>query len=385
MRHLYKILICFLFISGTLLAQDRLSGNFAIGLGMPFVELDQSNYIGYKTNLAVNAGVGYQFDASSRLRADAVAMQLNGNGFDLSNTPVFYQTQTYEGSISYEYNLIHFFDKKSTFKLNGRAGLGAGLMNANLFDETTRQRIAEYPGPGNDRSAYSLNTFLLLGANAGIPLSNKLDLNIGYGHRVLLFQPWVDAYNSESFDMYGVLTAGLTYYLKSDRDKNKIEVDPNNYDALKQKADSATTIGNKLNRQSEKVATLEMSNQEKDMQIELLNQRVDSLNTISRTAAANYYSGDSQMEAPQRTTSRQASTDLGATMFRVVIVSSPSEAGAQKFIDRSKLNKDNMQIAYIEKLDTYRVIYKSASTLAEAKDYRAEARKYYSDAWVSKF
>jgi hypothetical protein len=385
MRHLYKILICFLFISGTLLAQDKLSGNFAIGLGMPFVELDQSNYIGYKTNLAVNAGVGYQFDASSRLRADAVAMQLNGNGFDLSNTPVFYQTQTYEGSISYEYNLIHFFDKKSTFKLNGRAGLGAGLMNSNLFDETTRQRIAEIPGPGSDRSAYSLNTFLLLGANAGIPLSNKLDLNIGYGHRVLLFQPWVDAYNSESFDMYGVLTAGLTYYLKSDRDKNKIEVDPNNYDALKQKADSATTIGNKLNRQSEKVATLEMSNQEKDMQIELLNQRVDSLNTISRTAAANYYSGDSQMEAPQRTTSKQASTDLGATMFRVVIVSSPSEAGAQKFIDRSKLNKDNMQIAYIEKLDTYRVIYKSASTLAEAKDYRAEARKYYSDAWVSKF
>ena len=385
MRHLYKILICSLFINGTLIAQDRLSGNFAIGLGMPFVELNQSNYTGYKTNLAVNAGIGYQFDASSRLRADALAMQLNGNGLDENNTPVFYQTQTFEGSISYEYNLIHLFDKKSTFKLNGRAGLGAGLMNANLFNESTRQRVAEYPGPGSERSAYSLNTFLLLGANAGIPLSNKLDLNIGYGHRVLLFQPWLDAFNSESFDMYGVVTAGLTYYLKSDRDKKKIEVDPNKYDALKRKADSAATIGNKLNRQSEKVATLEMSNQEKDMQIELLNQRVDSLNTIPRTAVANYSSGDSQMEAPPRTAYRPASTDLGATMFRVVIVSSPNEAGAQKFIDRSKLNKDNMQIAYIEKLNTYRVIYKSASTLAEAKNHRKEARKYYSDAWVSKF
>jgi hypothetical protein len=385
MRHLYKILICSLLINGTLIAQDKLSANVAIGLGMPFVELDQSNYAGYKVNFAVNAGIGYEFDASSRLRADVVSMQLNGNGFDENNRPVFYQTQTYEGSISYEYNLIHLFDKKPTFKLNARAGLGAGLMNGNLFDEASRQRIGEVPNPGDDVNAYSINTFILLGANMGIPLSNKLDLNFGYGHRVLLFQPWVDVFSLGTNDMYGIVTAGLTYYLKSDRDKKKIEVDPNKYDALKLKADSAATIGNKLNRQSEKVATLEMSNQEKDMQIELLNQSVDSLKTMPRTAVANYSSGNNQMGVPQRTTSRQASTDLGATMWRVVIVSSPSEAGAQKFIDRSRLNKDYMQIAYIEKLDTYRVIYKSASTLAEAKDYRTEAREYYSDAWVAKF
>jgi hypothetical protein len=343
------------------MAQDRLSGNFAIGLGLPLVELNQSNYIGYKTNFAVNAGVGYQFDASSRLRADAVALQLNGN-----NDNAFYQTQTFEGSVSYEYNLIHFFDKKSSFKLNGRAGLGAGLMNANLYDRTTRQRIAETPSPGSDRSAYSLNTFILLGSNAGIPLSNKLDLNIGYAHRVLLFQPWVDAFNSSSFDMYGIVTAGLTYYLK---------------------ADSAATISSKLNRQSEKVATLEMSNQEKDMQIEFLNQKVDSLNTMPRTVVAGYStSGDEKTAAVSvQGTSKQASTDLGAAMYRVVIVSSPNETGAQKFIDRSKLNKDDMQIAYISKLDTYRVIYKSAITLSEAKVFRTEARKYYSDAWVSKF
>jgi hypothetical protein len=364
------------------MAQDRLSGNFAIGIGLPLVELNQSTYIGYKTNFAVNAGVGYQFDASSRLRADAVALQLNGN-----NDNAFYQTQTFEGSVSYEYNLIHFFDKKSSFKLNGRAGLGAGLMNANLYDRTTRQRIAETPSPGSDRSAYSLNTFILLGSNAGIPLSNKLDLNIGYAHRVLLFQPWVDAFNSSSFDMYGIVTAGLTYYLKSDRDKKKIEVDPKKYDALKQKADSAATISSKLNRQSEKVATLEMSNQEKDMQIEFLNQKVDSLNTIPRTVVAGYStSGDEKTAAVSvQGTSKQASTDLGAAMYRVVIVSSPNETGAQKFIDRSKLNKDDMQIAYISKLDTYRVIYKSAITLSEAKVFRTEARKYYSDAWVSKF
>jgi hypothetical protein len=381
MRIIYKLLIGSLMLTGGLSAQDKLSGNFAIGLGMPMVELDQSNYIGYKTNLAVNAGIGYQFDASSRLRADALAAQFNGN-----NENFFYQTQMFEGSISYEYNIVHLFDPKSSFKLNGRAGLGAGLMNANLYDIVTRRRTAEVPNPTADGRTYSLNTFILLGLNAGIPLTNKLDLTVGYAHRVLLFQPWLDAFNSESFDMYGFVTAGLTYYLKSDRDKSKIEVDPKKYAALKLSADSAEVVNKSLTRQAEKVATLEMSNQEKDMQIDMLNQKIDSLNTMPRVAVADAPSGNATGNTTtSSSTTKKASTDLGTEMYRIVIVSSPSEAGAQKFINRSKLNKDDMQIAYIAKLDTYRVIYKSASSMDDAKTYRAEARKYYSDAWIAKF
>ena len=381
MRKLYYLLSGSILLTGALNAQDKLSGNFEIGLGMPFVELDQSNYIGYKTNLAVNAGIGYQFDASSRLRADAVAAQFNGN-----NASVFYQTQMFEGSLSYEYNIVHLFDPKSNFKLNGRAGLGAGLMNAMLYDRTTRQRVTEIPNPTANGRTYSLNTFVLLGANAGIPLSNKLDLNIGYAHRVLLFQPWLDAFNSNSFDMYGFVTAGLTYYLKSDRDKSKIEVDPKKYNALKESADKADDVSADLDRQAEKVATLEMSNQEKDMQIDLLNQKVDSLNRMPRkTAAVESAEESTKANTGSSKNSRKSSTDLGPEAFRVVIVSTPTEMGAQRFINRSKLNTDDMLIAYIEELDTYRVIYKSSSDLNEAKKFRTQARKQYSDAWIGKF
>jgi len=381
MKKLYYLLTVALLTIGALSAQDKLSGNFEIGLGMPFVQLDQSNYLGYKANLAVNAGIGYQLDASSRLRVDAIAAQFNGN-----NDDVFYQTQTFEGSLSYEYNVVHLFDPKSNFKINGRAGLGAGLMNANLYDRDTRQRIAEVPAQTVDGSAYSLNTFILLGANTGIPLTNKLDLNIGYAHRVLLFQPWLDAFNSSSFDMYGFVTAGLTYYLKSDRDKSKIEVDPKKYNALKTSADQADEVSAKLDRQAEKVATLEMSNQEKDMQIDLLNQKVDSLNSMPRmTKKEELASGLSNSGTGNSKNYRKASTDLGPEAFRVVIVSSPTEMGAQKFINRSKLDTEDMQIAYIQELDTYRVIYKSTSNLSEAKKFRTDARKYYSDAWIGKF
>jgi len=49
------------------------------------------------------------------------------------------------------------------------------------------------------------------------------------------------------------------------------------------------------------------------------------------------------------------------------------------------LDRDEMMIAYIERLDTYRVIYKSSDSMAAAKKHRDEARKYYSDAWIAKF
>lgn len=377
MNKITRVLFCAFLVPGLSWAQEKFSANFELGLGVPFVGLDQSSYLGYKPNLMVNAGIGYQFDAASRLRADAMAGQLNGN-----DAASFFQTQLYEGSLSYEYNLVHLFDPKTDFKVNVRAGAGACLTNSNRYDIVTRQRVAEVPNPGSGGETFSLNTFLMGGINAGIPITNKIDLNVGYAHRLLLFQPWLDAFDPNSFDTYGVISAGLTYFLKSDRDKSKIEVDPKKYEALKMKADSATMVENQLNRNSERVARLEMSNQEKDMQIASLRNMVDSLKSNPVVVTKEV---EKESSTSGSTKSSKPSTDLGEARYRVVVVSSPTRRGAERFIERTKLDDSEMEIAYIEKLDTYRVIYKSSFDYAEAKKYRSEARQYYADAWISKF
>lgn len=371
-----------LLITAGLQAQEKFSANLEFGLGVPFVELNNNNYIGYKPNLAISAGIGYQFDKASRLRADVLSGQLNGN-----NTAYYFQAQSYEGSLSYEYNLLHLFGAVgSDFKLNGRIGIGAGIMNSYLYDINTRVRIAEVPSPNT--GSFSVQTFVLAGANAGIPITDKIDLNIGYAHRLLWFQPWVDAYDPNSFDTYGYFTAGFTFFLKSDRDKSKIEVDPKKYDALKMKADSSDAFAAQANRNNEKVARLEMSNQEKDMQLAMMRSEIDSLKAnpiVVQKQVSKPASTASSPSASGGGATASSSADLGPVQYRVVIVSSPTQEGAQKFIDRSKLNKDDMQIAYIEKLDTYRVVYKSSESIEEAKAARTEARQYYSDAWIAKF
>jgi len=386
MRKITSLLLLSLMASFTMQAQNKFSANIEFGLGIPFVELNQNNYAGYKPNLGINAGLGYQFDKASRLRGDIMAGQFNGN-----NAQFYFQSQSYEGSISYEYNLLHLFGPVSNnFKLNGRVGIGAGIMNSYLYDINTRQRLAEVPNAASSGDAYSVQTFVLAGLNAGIPINKKMDINIGYAHRLLWFQPWVDAYDANSFDTYGYVTAGITFFLKSDRDPDKIEVDEKKYKALQLKADSSDAFASKLNRSTEKVARLEMSNQEKDMEVAMLRTEIDSLkaNPVVVEKEVKPGKGENMVVRDNESSegsSASSNTDLGDSRYRVIVVSSPSRAGAQRFIDRCRLDKDEMMIAYIEKLDTYRVIYKSSESIEAARKARAEAREYYKDAWIAKF
>jgi len=366
-------------------AQNKFSANIEFGLGIPFVELNQNTYPGYKPNLGINAGIGYQFDKASRLRGDIMAGQFNGN-----NATSYFQANSYEGSLSYEYNLLHIFGPVSNnFKLNARIGIGAGMMNSYLYDINTRDRLVEVPNAGVSGDAFSVQTFILGGANAGIPINKKMDINIGYAHRLLFFQPWVDAYDPNSFDTYGYVTAGVTFYLKSDKDESKIEVDPKKFQALQMKADSSDAFAAQANRNNEKVARLEMSNQEKDMQLEMMRSELDSIKANPVVVTKEVKPGKGERMVVREAGSDQAAgtgnADLGPVRYRVVVVSSPSQAGAQRFIDRCKLDKSEMMIAYIEKLDTYRVIYKSSESLDSAKKSAEEARQYYSDAWIAKF
>ena len=151
----------------------------------------------------------------------------------------------------------------------------------------------------------------------------------------------------------------------------------------------ATGLKKIYNRNNEKVARLEMSNQEKDMQLEMMRSELDSIKANPVVVTKEVKPGKGERMVVREAGSDQAAgtgnADLGPVRYRVVVVSSPSQAGAQRFIDRCKLDKSEMMIAYIEKLDTYRVIYKSSESLDSAKKAAQEARQYYSDAWIAKF
>lgn len=375
-----RLLLCTaLFFFATLAhGQNKLSANLETGIGLPFTDLSNTDYLGYRANLMLGAGLGYELKPYSRLRGDLLAGQLNGND-DLS----FWQAKVFDGSISYEYNLMGLFNPESDVKLNLRGGLGAGLLNSKRFSRENRQLIVEVPLPPqpSGRDAYSLYTFFLLGANVGIPITNKLDLNLGYAHRGLIAAPWLDAFDENSNDQFGVVTAGLSLYIRTDRDESKIEIDPSEYEALKSRSAAADQTEQELEKEKERLARMEMISQEKEMEIALLKEDIDSLK-----ANPVMVKGEVKPGKGESLRIRRSSVDEDyVKKFRIVVVSAPSQAAAQRFIDRTKLDNTDMVIAYMEQLDTFRVVYKSALTMEEARKYLQEARKYYRDAWVVEF
>ena len=58
---------------------------------------------------------------------------------------------------------------------------------------------------------------------------------------------------------------------------------------------------------------------------------------------------------------------------------------AQRWIDRSTLDKSEMVIAYIPDLNTHRVIYRSYDTFESARKEQQRIKIMIEDAWIIRF
>lgn len=380
MKRIFTLLSALL-LCGGLQAQEKLSANVGLGLGVPYVELDQTEYFGYKPNLAVTGGLGYQIGKYLRVRGDILYGYLNGN-----DSLTYFQSNIGEANLAVEVNLLRFLDDKTNFKFNLVGGAGMGILHSNLYNRIGRTRIREIPT--NRKGTYSLMWHTIGGANIGIPLSPKLDLNMGYHHRFTQDQDWIDATDSPELDSYGMVKLGLTFHLKHVTPKGKVEVDEKRFQNLRQTTDSLKSEVAVQDDMKEKVARLEMNVQEKDLMISDLQSKVDSLQQLKdkREVASvdEMPAGDpSRRGATPSEEQRQAS--LGKEQYRIVVASLPTRSMAERYIANSNLDKSEMITVYVEKVDSYRVIYKSRPTYPAAKKELQSVKRKVQDAWIAKF
>jgi hypothetical protein len=359
-------------------AQNNLSANVFTGLFFPFNDFTSTDYEGYKPNLGVGAGIGYNFGDAFRLRGDLLYGTMNGN-----NEAWYYQTTIFEPHLSGELDFLGLFSDEGGLKLNLRLGTGFSIYQANLYDRGTGARLTE--SPPRNRKALSPNAFVSYGANFGIPLSHKLDLTIGYQNRYVFDNDWMDGFASgEATDQYGFASIGFVYYLKSDRAPGTVEVEEEKYQKLTAESDSAMALREKLLDEKERVDQLEMEQQEQNMVINNLKAELDSAKAM---AATNYDTITRRSYAPSATppTEAVAAEILSEPAYRIIVASLPTREMAQRWIDKSTLDKSEMVIAYIADLNTHRVIYKSYDTFPAARKEQQRIKRSIADAWIIKF
>lgn len=357
----------------TTVAQEKLSGQIYGGIFVPFNDFNQTDYDGYKPNLAMGMALGYQALPYIRVRGDLATGLLNGNG------PVnYYETNVYEGSLGFDFNAIRLFAKDYTkIKFNLQAGIGIMMYTARLYNRGTGAKVIE--SPIRTQSPFSPNAILTYGANVSYALTPKLDVNLSYTNRWTDNVDWMDGQRSGSFsDTYGMANVGLIFYLKSDKDRSKVEIDKRDLDRMIASKDSLGEVAKKGEIATEQVEELQIANQEKVTKIQRLEAKVDTL--IAKIEAET----DTVAPGASRTPA-DAEAILANEQFRLIVASLPTEAMAQRWIDRSKLDKSEMVIAYIEEHNTYRVVYKSFKSFPAARKELLNIKSMVGDAWIVKF
>lgn len=367
-KHLFPtlLMVCAIFSAQ---AQEKLSGHLYTGWLVPQNDFTNADYEGNKPNLAVGVGMGYQIAPLLALRGDILAGQMDGN-----NSGYYYETNLYEAKLGLDFNVIKLFNKNyERIKLNAHVAPGLAFYSARMYDENTRQKLVESPIPGE--KSLSPNFILAYGGSVGIALSPKLDLNIGYANRFVDEVEWMDANQSgDHSDYYGMIQAGFTYYLKTD--PSKVEVDKKAYADLNKKVANLEQDAKENQENGERIAVLEMENQEKAQRIEELEAELDSAKTNYSTIST----------APAATgTPADADAILAEPQHRIIIASLPTNAMAQRYIERSNLDKSGMVVAYIENLNTYRVVYKSFPSYEAARKELLNIKGSIPDAWIVKF
>jgi hypothetical protein len=361
----------FSFATQTISAQSKLSGSLYTGLVVPFSDLSETSYPGYQTNFGVGIGLGYNLNEKFQLRGDAMFGSINGSVSDL-----YYRGKVFDAGLTARYDVVKLLQPSSKFSVRPALGAGLTFYNSTLFEISTGDKLAVSP---NEGQGFSPNPFMAAGINFGYALSKNLSLDLGYNQRYLLGQDYLDAFTSGGFDdQYGMLSVGLSFSLKPTQKPGTVEIDKSRFNNMKSRMDSLEQEANQGGRL--KVARLEMKAQEQKLAIARLETEVDSLRAMANTAAVS-----TDNSSPSNQINANAEAILGTPMYRIVVVSMPSQSRAQAWIDRSNLDKSEMVVAYVEDVNTFRVVYKSFETVAAAKKELQSVKSSIPDAWIVKF
>ncbi len=377
----------------SLSAQNKFSADVYSGILFPQTDLSLNTYEGYSPNLAVGAGIGFNVADAVRIKGDLMYGNLNGN--DASR---YYEAVIFEPKLGFDINLIQLFTEWDKLKINLYGGTGLSLYQSTLYSTADRSRLAESPVPAN--SSLSPNAFVAGGAFLSIPFSDKLEFNVGYVQRNLFNTPYLDVVEAgEATDHYGSLTAGLTFYLKSDRTPGTVEVDESKHMQLKADSESMKTVQEELNESeaeredlSRQVAVQKSKIEELEAKVEELETRPVAAAPLTSTPANAGARGNTATTTSSsggdviRGTSENANAQLQYPQYRLVVASLPSEGHANRWINSSRnLDMSDAFVAYAQSVNSYRVVYRSFQSYEAARKELQTIKSDFPDAWIIKF
>ena len=359
-----------LLLSFALSAQKFISSS--IGTGLLFqtnTELNSILFPKYKINGHVTAELGYHVNNIVSLQGVFGMGILNG-----ADASRYYETTFAQPSLRGRFNLTPLFNKNSENRLEVDLGLGANAFYARLFNRANDATLTAIP---SNRGSLSLGGTTIIGARYSFPIYQDLFAYFGVESHRLFSNPYLDAYKAtpeESSSSYLAINFGATYLFRNTVKKDELRVKKSKYHAMN------SQLQDLKDAQAQVEASNDMKLKEKDVIIKSLSEEIDTL----RAHIANI---------PTITESKETSTKkqvdpmeaLKSEAYRIIVGSFPSQKLAENFMAKTPLANDEMFVVYVEKLKTYRVVYKSYDSQAAALKDLPNVRTVVKSAWIIKF
>ncbi len=344
------------------LPAEKLYINASLSYLIPFTDITGSDGEFNKFNHGLDFGIGYKFDEVLALRGSWMIGRLDGyDGLRYS------QSFITEPGLYLDYDLFEKFKPGSRWKGVATFGL-SWLLSTSDLDIANPKELITYSPNGTGYSNAPTATF---GGMLYAPISDRTFLTLGGSLKYLAFNDFLDAFeNGSGDDWLGSIQLGVSIDLGRTAKSGERIVKDSEYQTIK----NSEAIAKK--ELEDQMIEFEKDLRAKDMLARQLQNDIDSLKAEMNKRVL------PTTITPNTEVNTSSSSD---PKWRVVIGSFPNQALAQKYIDNLNLDKSQMQVLFVESVNTYRVIYKSFDTQNAALKARSEIRSSIKDAWVVKF
>ncbi len=387
------LVACLALISTSVIGQSRVIDSdktsfWSAGIdggGMFFTssQFTSADFYGYSLPLAGQVYAQYNFNEFFGVKGNIFTGISTGSDGSL----LYYEGYYGESDIRATFNFLALQgdDYSGKTRLVLDVGLGGMLFKSNLMQRTNNDvrpnLLTRIPA---NRGSASLATIIVSGLRFSTAVYNDLDFNIGAQMMMALGNPWLDANREgdQHSDIVVMPFVGISYNLRHVAGKNQVVLNEEKYRSLNNKV---AELNQSL--EEEKLTREMMSEDHNAMSIALqremdvLLKEIDSLQLL--------LADGTQISETVKKSSDQKGDDInvviaeqGEAKWRVVVGSYPSRELANRFIARTNLSKKQMIVLYSEKLETYRVIYKSFDSLDQAIEARDAAKKEVPDTWI---
>jgi len=344
------------------LPAEKLYINASLSYLIPFTDITGSDGPFNKFNHGLDFGVGYKFDEVLGLRGSWMIGRLDGyDGYRYS------QSFITEPGVYLDYDLFEKFKPGNKWKGVATFGLSWLMSSAEIILEDP-QRLGDISPRSKGYSNAPTATF---GGMIYAPVSDRTFVTLGGSLKYLAFNDFLDAFeNGSGSDWLGSIQVGVSIDLGRTAKSGERLVKDSEYQTIK----NSEAIAKK--ELEDQMIEFEKDLRAKDMLARQLQNDIDSLKAEMNKRVL------PAATAPKAEVSSSVSAE---PRWRVVVGSFPNQALAQKYIDNLKVDKSEMQVLFVEDVNTYRVVYKSFDTQNAALKARSEIRTAIKDAWVVKF